>query len=74
MAELQRIAKQTGDVRSLVAPKKRDEATQVSDQELLSWLAADGSRVRRPIIVANGKVTLGFAADARESLAAIFED
>jgi arsenate reductase-like glutaredoxin family protein len=33
-----------------------------------AWLAEDGARVRRPIIEADGELTLGFAADAQEKL------
>jgi arsenate reductase-like glutaredoxin family protein len=49
----------------LVAPKKRAEAADVPDAELLDWLAADGKRVRRPILEAGPKVTLGFTADVQ---------
>jgi hypothetical protein len=35
----------------------------------LAWLAEDGARVRRPIIVRGSKVWLGFAADTQAALA-----
>jgi len=37
-------------------------------EKLLRWLAADGARVRRPIVVTGAKVTLGFSEAAREEL------
>jgi arsenate reductase len=70
--ELRAIAKKVGSVRELVAPKRRGEAEAItSDEKLLAWLAADGGRVRRPIIVAGKRTTLGFTAEAREQLEAL---
>ena len=68
-AELRALAKKVGGAEQLVAPKRRAEAEGLSWEKLISWLAEDGARVRRPIIEAGGEVTLGFAADAQEKLA-----
>jgi arsenate reductase-like glutaredoxin family protein len=59
-------------VPALVAPKKRAEAEGKSDAQLLAWMAEDGSRVRRPLIIMGKQVVLGFAADARAQLADVF--
>lgn len=64
--ELARLAKKAGGPRELVAPKRREEAAAIPDAKLLDWLAADGKRVRRPILEAGAKVTLGFTADVQE--------
>lgn len=66
--ELRKIAKQVGGPKDLVAPKKRAEAESLDGDALLDWLAADGSRLRRPIIVAGKKVTLGFTKDTPAAL------
>ncbi|MSP62783.1 MAG: hypothetical protein EXR72_21115 [Myxococcales bacterium] len=60
--ELKKLVAKVGSARELVAPKRRGEAAAVPDGELVEWLAADGGRVRRPIVVAGKKVTLGFSA------------
>ena len=52
----------------MVAPKRRAEAEGLHGEKLLRWLAADGARVRRPIVVTGAKVTLGFSEAAREEL------
>jgi arsenate reductase len=67
-AELRALAPKVGGVRALVAPKRRAEAEPIPDGELFAWLAEDGGRLRRPIVVAGRKVTLGFAADAKAEL------
>src|SRR5579859_3328694 len=67
-AELRALVPKVGGVRQLVAPKRRAEAEAIPDEKLLAWLAADGARVRRPIVLVGKKVTLGFAADAKEAL------
>jgi arsenate reductase-like glutaredoxin family protein len=66
--ELRALAKQVGGAEHLVAPKRRSEAEGLSGDKLLQWLAKDGGNVRRPIIVAGKKITLGFAKDAQEQL------
>ena len=38
------------------------------DAELAEWLAADGKRVRRPIIDAKKTLALGFTAETRAQL------
>jgi arsenate reductase-like glutaredoxin family protein len=66
--ELRRLASRVGGVDELVAPKRRAEAEGLHGEKLLRWLAADGARVRRPIVVTGAKVTLGFSEGAREEL------
>jgi arsenate reductase-like glutaredoxin family protein len=66
--ELRRLASRVGGVDELVAPKRRAEAEGLHGEKLLRWLAADGARVRRPIVVTGAKVTLGFSEAAREEL------
>jgi arsenate reductase-like glutaredoxin family protein len=68
--ELRRLASRVGGVDELVAPKRRAEAEGLHGEKLLRWLAADGARVRRPIVVTGAKVTLGFSEAAREELEA----
>jgi len=68
--ELRTLATQLGGAEHLVAPKRRAEAAGLAGEKLLVWLAADGGRVRRPIIVAGKKVFVGFAKDAQDALAA----
>jgi len=64
--ELERLAKKAGSARELVAPKKKAEAADVPDGELIAWLAADGKRLRRPILERGPKLTLGFSAAIQE--------
>src|SRR5438045_5906747 len=66
--ELRRLASRVGGVDELVAPKRRAEAEGLHGEKLLRWLAADGARVRRPIVVTGAKVTLGVSEAAREAL------
>ena len=66
--ELRRLASRVGGVDELVAPKRRAEAEGLSGEKLLRWLAEDGARLRRPIVVTGTKVTLGFAEGARQEL------
>ena len=66
--ELRRLASRVGGVDELVAPKRRAEAEGLQGEKLLRWLAEDGARVRRPIVVTGAKVTLGFSEAAREEL------
>lgn len=66
--ELRRLAALVGDPRELVAPKRRAEAEGLAGDKLIAWLAADGARVRRPIVVVGKKVTLGFKDPVREEL------
>ncbi len=42
--------------------KERVDAA--SDAELEAWLAADGKLVKRPVLVANGRVLVGFREEA----------
>src|SRR5438067_4831833 len=69
--ELRRLASRVGGVDELVAPKRRAEAEGLHGEKLLRWLAADGARLRRPIVVTGSKVTLGFSGSAREELDAL---
>ena len=66
--ELRRLASRVGGVDELVAPKRRAEAEGLHGDKLLRWLAEDGARVRRPIVVTGRKVTLGFADATRRDL------
>lgn len=59
-----------GGAQELVAPKRRAEAAGLEGEALIDWLAADGARIRRPIVVAGKKITLGFNAAAQEELKA----
>jgi arsenate reductase-like glutaredoxin family protein len=45
--------------------KERVDAA--SDAELEAWLAADGKLVKRPVMVANGRVLMGFREEAWEA-------
>src|SRR5919202_5292710 len=63
--ELRRLASRVGGVDELVAPKRRAEAEGLHGEKLLRWLAEDGARLRRPIVVTGGKVTLGFTEATR---------
>ena len=57
----------TGDeLRKLAAQVGGPEG--LDGEKLIAWLAADGARVRRPIVVVGKKVTLGFNAAAQEQL------
>jgi arsenate reductase-like glutaredoxin family protein len=67
--EIEALARKVGGVENLVAPKRRAEAEGLSGKKLVAWLAADGGRIRRPIIVTPNGTTVGFAADAKERLA-----
>jgi arsenate reductase-like glutaredoxin family protein len=66
--ELRVLASRVGGAEHLVAPKRRAEAEGLNGEKLLKWLAADGARVRRPIVVAGKTITLGFTDSAREEL------
>ena len=66
--ELRKLARRVGGADNLVAPKRRKEAEGLTGDALLAWLAADGGRVRRPIVDTGTTVTLGFAADAKDKL------
>lgn len=67
-AELRELAGRVGGAEQLVAPKRRAEAAGIAGEDLIAWLAADGGRVRRPILVTPRGVALGFAADAQAKL------
>ena len=69
--ELVVLAAKVGGARELVAPKRRAEAESIPDERLIEWLAEDGSRLRRPIVVVGGSVTLGFAGNAKAALEAM---
>ena len=66
--EIRKLAARAGGLKELVAPKRRAEAETLDGEALVAWLAADGGRIRRPIVVAGRKVTLGFNAAAQEEL------
>jgi arsenate reductase-like glutaredoxin family protein len=66
--EIRKLAAKVGGPTELVAPKRRAEAAGLDGEKLIAWLAADGARIRRPIVVAGRKITLGFNAAAQEEL------
>jgi arsenate reductase-like glutaredoxin family protein len=66
--EIRKLAARVGGPGELVAPKRRAEAAGLTGEKLIAWLAADGARLRRPIVVAGKAVTLGFNAAAQEQL------
>ena len=66
--ELRTLASRVGGADQLIAPKRRADAEGLSGEKLLKWLAEDGARVRRPIVVAGKTITLGFTDAAREEL------
>jgi arsenate reductase-like glutaredoxin family protein len=66
--EIRKLAAKVGGAEELVAPKRRAEAEGLQGEKLIAWLAADGARLRRPIVVAGKQVTLGFNAAAQEQL------
>lgn len=45
----------------------KEKVAAASDAELVRWLAADGKLVKRPVVVAKGKVLVGFDAEAYEA-------
>ncbi len=69
--EIETLARKVGGVAGLVAPKRRKEAEGMSDQKLVAWLAADGSRMRRPIVVVGRRATVGFTASVQEELSTV---
>ncbi len=46
----------------------RARVEEASDAELRAWLAADGKLVKRPVLVAEERVVVGFDADAYAEL------
>ncbi len=66
--EIRGLAATVGGPKELVAPKRRAEAEGLDGEKLIAWLAADGARMRRPIVVVGKKITLGFNAAAQEQL------
>ena len=62
------LASRVGGAENLVAPKRRPESEGLTGERLLRWLAEDGARVRRPIVVAGKTITLGFTDAARAEL------
>ena len=66
--EIRKLAKRAGGPKLLVAPKRRSEAEALDGEELIEWLAADGARLRRPIIETGKGLTLGFTAESRQAL------
>lgn len=69
-AELTRLGQAAGGLRELVAVTRRQEAAAVAEPLLADWLAADATRLRRPIVEIDGHVSLGFTAATRAELAA----
>ena len=66
--ELRILASRVGGADHLIAPKRRAEAEGLTGEKLLKWLAEDGARVRRPIVVVGKTITLGFTGAARAEL------
>ena len=42
----------------------KDRVDAATDAELIAWLAADGKLVKRPVLVAAGRVSVGFRPEA----------
>jgi len=63
--ELRRLASRVGGWTSW-SPQAPRRGEGLQGEKLLRWLAEDGARVRRPIVVTGRKVTLGFAETARK--------
>ncbi len=70
--EIRKLAAKLGGPRELVAPKRRKEAGDLDGEKLITWLAADPGRLRRPIVIVGQKATVGFDPKAREKLAKLF--
>lgn len=66
--ELKALARKVGGPEQLVAPRRRAEAAGLSGDALLAWLAADGARLRRPIVEVGDTVMLGFTEETRRAL------
>ena len=68
--ELRALAARVGDAQLLVAPKRRGDAAGLDGEALIQWLAADGARLRKPLIDIGNIVVLGFDAKAKAALGA----
>ena len=66
--ELKKLSARVSSIADLVAPKRRAEAEGLSGDKLLRWLAQDGARLRRPIVIVGNKILLGFAKEAQAAL------
>lgn len=67
-AEIRALGRRAGGVAELVAPQRRSQTEGMTDAEIVAWLAADPSRLRRPIIDTGAAVLLGFTAAVRDAL------
>ena len=54
--------------RALVAEQGRAAIDALGDDDILRRLAADGKLIKRPVLVAHGKVLVGFRDDAYDAL------
>jgi arsenate reductase len=70
-AEVKALAKRLGGIRELVAPKRREETSSLSDAQLVKKLAEEPNYVRRPLIDTGKDLVAGFTADSRERLSKI---
>jgi arsenate reductase len=55
--------------RALVARLGRDGVAKLTDREKLALLAADGKLIKRPVLVADDRVVVGFDVALYEALA-----
>lgn len=56
-----------GSYRALLAERGKDAVEALSDRELLTLLAADGKMIKRPVVVADEHVLVGFHEPAYEA-------
>lgn len=66
--EIRRLASRAGGVQFLVAPTRRSEAEGMTDPQLVSFLAGDPARVRRPIIDTGDDLFVGFSTQVQQQL------
>lgn len=67
-AEIKALAKRVGGAQELIAPKRKKEAVGLTGEKLVDWLSEDGGRIRRPIIMMDDLITVGFASPTQELL------
>lgn|GEM_PF-4911581 len=58
-----------GGALNLVAPTRRAEVDQMTQTQMIDYLADDPARLRRPIIDVGHAIFVGFGKDVRQMLA-----